>query len=167
MNDINPYILKVSKNEQAHKLQSETFCLNEFKEEMKIYAEQELEKAGKSHVNVEIFKDYYVEKYWIHTDRKCLRQTFTILLDNAIKHTDTGYILFDFHISIISPVRNNVRFFVDDTGNGIYDENDPNLSIAQGLIEQMGGEMKIHPAGEAGTSIKFDIMCYPCEIPAN
>ena len=78
MNDLNPYILKVSKNEQAHKLQSETFCLNEFKEEMKIYAEQELEKAGKSHVNVEIFKDYYVEKYWIHTDRKCLRQTFTI-----------------------------------------------------------------------------------------
>ena len=69
-------------------LHFETFCLNELMDEMKIYAEQELQKNGKPMVKVEIFKDYIKERNWVHTDRKCLRQIFSILLDNAVKHTD-------------------------------------------------------------------------------
>ena len=145
----------------------ETFCLNELKGEMKIYVEQELEKKGKSHVKVEIFKDFQPEKFWVHTDRKCLRQILTILLDNAVKHTTIGYILFDYHISFISTVCNHLRFFVDDTGYGVLNEKETNYSIAQGLVEQMGGEMEVRPAGDAGTSVGFYIVCTPYEFCEN
>ena len=163
----NPYILKVSKNKQTHKLQPETFCLNEFKEEMKIYAERELKKAGKPHVHVEIFRDYYVDTFWVHTDRKCLKQIFTILLDNAVKHTYTGYILFDFQISSVSPVHNNVSFFIDDTGSGIYNKNDLNYPIAQGLIQKLGGEMEVTPSDNAGITVQFNIVCTPFDLNEN
>ena len=145
----------------------ETFCLNELKREMKIYAEKELEKMGRSHVKVEIFKDYYIEKYWVHTDRKLLRQIFMILLDSAVKHTDRGCILFDFHISFISPICNNVSFFIDDTGRGYYNENDSNYLIAHGLIQKLGGKMEVESSEDAGISVKFNIECMPCEVSEN
>ena len=145
----------------------ETFCLNEFKEEMKIYAEQQLEKAGRSHVHVEIFKDWYFKKFWVHTDRKCLRQIFTILLDNAVKHTDRGSILFDFVIISISPFQNRVSFFIDDTGSGIYNKNDLNYPIAEGLIKKLGGKMEITPSNDAGISVTFNIVCTPYEFNEN
>ena len=145
----------------------ETFCLNELKEEMKIYAEKELEKVGRSHVKVETFKDYYLEKFWVHTDRKLLRQIFTILLDSAVKHTDRGCILFDFHITSISLVCKNVSFFIDDTGHGFYNENDPNYLIAQGLIQKLGGKMEVTSSEETGISVTFNIQCMPCEVSEN
>jgi signal transduction histidine kinase len=147
--------------------QSETFCLHELKTELKTYVEQELEKMGKTEVKVEIFKDYHPEKIQIHADRKCLREILTILLDNAVKHTDKGCILFDYNISIISPVQDTVGFFVDDTGDGVYDENDPNLALANELVAQMGGELEVRPAGKAGTSVSFNIACAPFEVPGN
>jgi K+-sensing histidine kinase KdpD len=145
--------------------QFETFCLNELKAELKTYAEQELAKRGRSHVHVEIFKDFYDEKFWVHTDRKCLKQILVILLDNAVKHTDRGAIMFDFHITI----SNHIHFFVDDTGDGIYDENDPNLAIAQGLIRQLGGEMEVIPStiADAGISFNFTIAGKPFDLNEN
>jgi len=148
-------------------LHFETFCLNELMDEMKTYAEQELEKCGRSNVHVEIFKDYLKERNWVHTDRKCLRQILSILLENAVKHTDKGAILFDYQLPVLFPVRNNISFFVDDTGNGIHDENDLNLSIARGLIQQLGGEMEVRPSNDAGTSVHFNITCTPFDLPKN
>jgi signal transduction histidine kinase len=145
----------------------ETFCLNELMDEMKTYAEQELAKIGRSHVRVEIFKFYRTERYWVHTDRKCLRQIFVILLDNAVKHTDKGAIMFDYLISNLSPAQNDIRFFVDDTGYGKDDENEVNYSIAQGLVKKMGGELRIRPEGDSGTSIKFNILCAPFDLQEN
>jgi K+-sensing histidine kinase KdpD len=154
----------VSKPKQEH---FETFCLNELKHEMKIYTEKELEKWGRSHVKVETFTEYYTEKFWIHSDRKCLKQILSILLDNAVKHTDKGAILFDFQISSIEQFRDEISFFVDDTGNGIYNKNDLNYPIAEGLIKKLGGEMKITPSDDAGISVKFNIVCAPFELNGN
>ena len=147
-------------------LHFETFCLNELMDEMKTYAEQELDKYGRSNVHVEIFKDYN-ERNWVHTDRKSLRQILSILLDNAVKHTDRGAILFDYQLPILFPVRNYISFFVDDTGHGIHNENDENLSIAQGLIRKLGGEMEVRPTDYAGTSVIFHIICTPFELQEN
>ena len=145
----------------------ETFCLNKLMDELKTYTEQELAKVGRSHVKVEIFKDYIKEKNWVHTDRKCLKQIFVILLDNAVKHADRGAILFDYQNSILSPVQNYISFFVDDTGYGAQDENETNYAIAKGLVEKMGGNMKVKPEGEAGTTVKFDIPFVPFDLQAN
>ena len=144
----------------------ETFCLNELMAEMKTYAEQELEKAGRSNVHVEIFKDYNVRN-WVHTDRKCLKQILSILLDNAVKHTDRGALLFDYNIPSIEPVPDTIYFFVDDTGSGIYNENNINMSIAKGLIEQLGGELEVRPEGKAGTAVTFHIVCMPFNFQEN
>jgi signal transduction histidine kinase len=157
-------IIYVSKNkEESH----ETFCLNELMDELKTYTEQELAQVGRSEVRVEIFKFFRQERYWVHTDRKCLHQIFTILLDNAVKHTDRGAIMFDYHISFLSPVQNEIRFFVDDTGYGTQDERETNYAIAQGLVKKMGGKLKIRPEGEAGTSVVFNILCAPFTLPEN
>ena len=64
-------------------------------------------------------------------------------------------------------VRNNIKFFVDDTGNGIHNENDLNLSIAQGLIQQLGGEMEVRPTDDVGTSVGFNIVCLPFDLQEN
>jgi signal transduction histidine kinase len=161
------HITYLSENKHGNTpLHFETFCLNELMNEMKIYTEKELEKAGKSNVHVEIFKDYN-SKNWVHTDRNCLRQILSILLDNAVKHTHRGAILFDYQLPLLFPVRNNIKFFVDDTGNGIHNENDLNLSIAQGLIQQLGGEMEVRPTDDAGTSVGFNIVCMPFNLPEN
>lgn len=145
-------------------LHYETFCLNELMNEMKIYAEQELEKVGRSNVHVEIFKDWN-ERNWVHSDRKCLKQILSILLDNAVKHTGKGALLFDYNIP--STARDMIYFFVDDTGNGIYNENDTNISIAKGLIEQLGGELEVRPEGDAGTAVTFNIVCMPFNLQEN
>jgi len=145
-------------------LHYETFCLNELMAEMKTYAEKELEKVGRSNVKVEIFKDWN-KRNWVHSDRKCLKQILSILLDNAVKHTDSGAFLFDYNISSLS--HDVVYFFVDDTGNGVYNENDTNMSIAKGLIEQLGGELEVRPEGEAGTAVSFNIVCMPFNLQEN
>jgi signal transduction histidine kinase len=160
-------ILKVEKiNKEQTPSQYETFCLEEFKDEMKIYAEQELEKCGKSHAKVEVFKNHGDVKFLVHTDRKKLRRIFTILLDNAVKQTGR-YILFDYHISSFAPALNRVSFFVDNTGFGIHDETELNYSIAKGLVEQMDGDFEVRPAREAGTSVHFSIVCTPCDFFGN
>ena len=159
------YLSKI--REGGTPLNFETFCLNELMDEMKIYTEQELQKYGRSNVKIEIFKDYIKERNWVHTDRKCLRQILTILLDNAVKHTTIGYILFDYQLPLFSPVRNNVSFFVDDTGTGIFNETDTNMSIAKGLVELLGGELEVRPESDAGTAVSFNIVCTPFDLPKN
>ena len=160
-------IIYLSENKNGETpLHFETFCLNELMKEMKIYTEKELEKTGRSNVRVEIFKDYN-SRNWVHTDRKCLKQILSILLDNAVKQTHRGAIFFDYQLPLLFSVRNNINFFVDDTGNGIHSENDLNLSIVRGLIQQLGGEMEVRPTDDAGTSVSFNIVCLPFNLQEN
>jgi signal transduction histidine kinase len=163
MTNQNPHILKVSKNKQEEILNPETFCMDDLMDELCYYTKNELQKRGKSNVGVELcnFSDY--EKCWVHTDRVRLRQIFNNLLDISVRQTDTGYIFLGFHTS----VSNNMNFFVDDTGNSIFDDDCLELVIARGLIQQMGGNMEVIPTKDAGTSVNFNIMCYPCEVHEN
>ena len=134
----------------------ETFCIDDFMNELHTYVTQQLKNKGKSKVGVEIFNLSNVEKCLIQTDRTRLRQIFINLFDNAIKFTAVGYILFGYHIS---NAPNIVNFFVDDTGNGIINDADLDISIAQGLVKLMGGEMEVRPAEDAGISVNFNITC--------
>ena len=142
-------------NHQDKNIKVEMFCLDELMDELYNYTKKELQNRGKSNVGVEIIKYADLEKCYVQTDSLRLRQIFTSLLDNAIKFTDMGYIFFGYHMSI----NNHFSFFVDDTGTGIYNDADLDLSIAQGLVQLLGGKMEIRPSEDAGISINFSIIC--------
>jgi signal transduction histidine kinase len=155
------YVAKIK--EAQEKLHPETFDLDELIDELKKYAEKELNNKGKSHVNVETFKLTNMKKCCVHVDRVRLWQIFTSLLDYSIKLIDMGYVLFGYHTS----VSNNMNFFVEDTGLGIYNEDDPDLLIAKGLVQTMGGKMEVRPSKICGMAIDFNIICTGVEICEN
>jgi len=137
----------------------ETFCIDELLDELFDYVKKELQKKGKSHINVELLKYTDVEKLSICANRKLLLQIFRCLLDNVVKLTDRGHIFFGYHVGSY----NKIRFLIEDTGIGVYNDSDLELSIAQGLVEQLGGKIEILPTKESGMSINFDVNCYISE----
>jgi len=64
-------------------------------------------------------------------------------------------------------VDGSMNFFVEDTGSGIYNDDNFGMTIAHGLVHQMGGKMEVEFQENAGMSVDFNIMCYPCEIFEN
>ena len=134
----------------------ETFCIDDLMQELHTYTAQRLQCKGKSNVEIEVFNLSNVDKCLIKTDCNRLRQIFISLIDNAIKYTDTGYILFGYHVS---NAPNYMNFFVDDTGTGIINDADLDIAIAQGLVKLMGGKMEVRPSNDAGISVNFGITC--------
>jgi len=110
------------------------------------------------------------KEYKINTDKELLRKTLHQLLDNAVKFTRTGTITVGFKKN-----NSDLHFFVEDTGIGISDqnrdqifgifvqENNSNtrgyegsgigLSIAKGILELLGSEIKL--TSEKGKGSKF------------
>lgn len=94
--------------------------------------------------------------YVLHTDRNRLTQILTNLLTNAIKHTQSGSISFGYEL-----METEVRFFVQDTGEGIPPEQQERifsrfvqlddwskgvglgLAICKGLLEKMRGSISV------------------------
>lgn len=101
-----------------------------------------------------------------NTDRNRLTQIITNLLTNAIKHTEQGFIRFGYEAT-----DTEVRFFVQDTGKGIPEEQLENifsrfvqlnewtkgvglgLAICKGLIQKMEGTIGVE--SEVGVGSVF------------
>ena len=156
--DTYDYPPEVAKNAPHH---PETFYMDDLMDELYKYVTEELQKRGKTNVDVELCKLTTVEKCLVHTDRALLRQIFVYILDNAIHSTDIGCIFFGYHISVLTVV-NNISFFVDDTGNGMNNDAELNFFKAHELIQQLGGKMEVRPSNDAGISVNFKIACQPC-----
>ena len=155
-------IFQVPKNKPEH-IHPETFCIDDLMDEMLIFVKKELQKRGKSKVKSEILKYSNIEKCWVHTDRKLLRDVFFHLLDISVKLTDRGCICFGYHTG----VSNIINFLIEDTGTGIYNDSGYELSIAQGLVEQLGGNMEVEFVEDVGMSVDFNMISQPCEIFEN
>ena len=132
--------------------QNQTFCIDDLIDELYIYVKKELQNAGKSNVNVEIYKKSREHTCRIQANRELLRQALVHLLDNAVKYTDRGFIMFGYHVLDT----NLVDFFVNDTGAGEYNDTVIDLSAVRDLLQQMGSRLKEEITG-TGSSYSFSI----------
>ena len=103
-------------------------------------------------------------------DREMLLKTVSKLVDNSIKFTEEGEVTLGFEIT-----NDQIEIFVKDTGKGIekdvqelifkhffqedtsvtrgYEGNGLGLSIAKGLIQLLGGEIRLESTKNVGTTV--------------
>jgi signal transduction histidine kinase/streptogramin lyase len=110
----------------------------------------------------------------LEVDEIRLRQIFTNLIDNAIKYTHQGQVLYGYDVR-----GETIRFYVSDTGIGISDENKERLftpfgkleahnnkiyrgtglglSITKRLVDLMGGTIFVESAINKGTTFYIEL----------
>jgi signal transduction histidine kinase len=139
------------------------------------YGENLKLKRKKYNVSFQINNNIITDNLSILTDIKCLRKVLVILLDNAIKYTDNGFIDFGYVIRDDK----NLLFYVIDSGSGIPEEYQDNvfiksnsfennssvfhnglgvgLTIAKGIINILGGDVWFNSRSSEGTSFFFSL----------
>jgi signal transduction histidine kinase len=122
--------------------------------------------------NIELILDP-CEDLTFYTDRVRLIQIMNNLINNAIKHTDEGHIRFGY-----KKEGNNVHFYVEDTGEGIPEDqlntifirfaqlNEANktvsgvglgLAICKGILRQMNGTIAVTSTVGKGSTFSFTL----------
>ncbi|MBK1877061.1 ATP-binding response regulator [Pelagicoccus mobilis] len=116
-------------------------------------------------------------KRTVYTDHRRLRQVLLNLIRNAIKFTDSGRITFGY----IDDDESYLHFYVRDTGIGIPGDKQEiiferfrqidqkfnrdfqgaglGLSISQGLVELLGGNLSVDSQVDVGSTFSFSIPC--------
>jgi len=129
---------------------TEEFCIDDLMGELHQYVEKELQTNGKENIEIAPYRYSETETCYIQADRELLRQIFVILLDNAVRYIERGFIAFGYHVLDT----NIVDFFVDDTRADYYNED---VSIVRELVEQMGSELKMPPDKKQRSSFRFTV----------
>ena len=132
--------------------QQETFIIDDLLQELHTAVKEKLQIAGKPDIEVKIYDYPNKPACRAKTDREMLRQILVIFLDNAVKLTDKGFIIFGYHVLDDK----TVDFFVDDTGTGEYNDR---LSAACDLLAQMGSRLNEKNSKDIGASYSFSIEC--------
>jgi hypothetical protein len=132
--------------------QQENFNLDALMSDLCQYANQELQKCGKSHIEAGTFPYSETETCWIDADRERLRQIISILLDDAVKYIDSGFIAFGYFANAEA---DTVRFFVEYSRSKKCEDDD--LPIAEGLIKQIGSQLNSVHRESGETSLNFKI----------
>jgi len=134
------------------------------------------EKVVKDNVqlNIELVKEIPVDQFIVISDQTKIRHIFSLLLNNAGKFTNSGFIRFGYSV-----MDKHIQFFVQDTGKGIsaekqciifekFRQEDETLSrkyggvglgltIAKGLVELIGGKIWVDSEPGKGTTFFFEI----------
>jgi signal transduction histidine kinase len=151
------------------------FALNTLMDEIRQYWETNI--SLRKPLNIIYDDSRFVQPDILFNDGERLRQVLGNLIENAIKYTDKGFIRFGYEPA---DDPSELLFFVEDTGAGIpenqYDiifeyfrqGNDTDLkthrsgtglglSISKGLVEQMGGRIRIESVKDQGSTFYFTI----------
>lgn len=172
-------LARIESGEQA--AHNEAFDINRLFYELDELFQVYKEKMNKNTVQLNF---HYCDpvKSTLLTDAGKLRQILINLINNAIKFTDNGRV--DVGCSFSSV--NSIEFYVEDTGTGIpLDKQDMifrrfvqlenaggrkkggtglGLAIVKGLVEQLGGEIRVKSVEGSGSRFTFSIKYQPVAI---
>jgi len=119
--------------------------------------------------NVKVFLKEAYPSCIIHTDKNRLTQILSNFVNNAIKFTSEGNIAIGYQLTDT----NMIKFYVEDTGTGISEENQKHifsrftkldsftsgtglgLTICKSIVEQMGGEIGVNSQPGKGSYFWF------------
>ncbi len=150
--------------------------MNELLNEVYQHAEQLIQYTSKKRLALVIENRLPESKNMFFMDGNRIKQILYHLLDNAIKFTKTGYIMFGCEIS---EDNHFLHFFVEDTGIGIATESQPDifkrfwkqgeiytqqyrglgigLSLCESLVQLMGGTFSVTSTYGQGSTFRFTI----------
>ena len=128
------------------------FNIDELMSDLHQYVEKELQKAGKPEIETQFCRYYENQTCLIHADRERLRQILSLLLDNAVKYIDRGFIAFGYYVL----KTDMIDFHVDDTRINNINEN---LTEVSALVQQMGSRLKTKAPKDHRSSCSFTIKC--------
>jgi len=157
---------------------NDTVCqLNDFLKELKTEYSKTIASQTKR-IMFLLDERNFIPNLSVCLDTETVRPIFRVLIHNAIKYTDKGYIKVGYRI-----LENNVlQFFVEDTGNGFEPvileemtkffastedssgETVVNLAGVNRLIKKMGGKMRIDSQQGMGTTVYFSIDYQPVNV---
>lgn len=154
--------------------------LNNLLMEMKDYYENEIRKSNKSQLRIYIKIPDQQEKFHIITDEIKLRQVLMNLFSNAVKFTEKGIIECGYE----KAGKTTLQFYVKDTGIGITKEKQAvifdrfrqeddsltreyagaglGLAISRGILEKMGGTIRVESEKNKGSVFYFTV---PYQVP--
>jgi len=173
-------IIDIAKIEVGElQLQYASIDINNLMHQLKKIYNEHLELCNKTQVNLILDDSEFLDPCITITDSFRLRQVFENLLENAIKFTENGTIIFGYH----KTESNEIEFFVEDSGIGMsndqiefvfgrFNQGDLTstrkyggvglgLSISRSVIKMMGGEMKVVSVNGKGSRFYFTIPYKP------
>jgi len=166
---------------QAHQVNiTEEEChVGNMLKELYFVFEKQKNSMNKSKVEIKLVFPEADFQQRILTDTTRLQQIITNLVNNALKFTNHGFIEIGYNLNDDA----KLEFYVADTGIGIPEEQFDSiferfrqletgarkkfsgsglgLSIAKGLVELLGGEMKVESKLNIGTRIYFTVNYNP------
>ncbi len=136
--------------------------------------EEKRNRDGKENIELKINIDSRLEKEFVKTDLRKLKQVLSNLVENALKFTSEGEIEIGCHV-----LNSDMKFYVKDTGMGISKENHQmifekfrqvdsssvrefggtglGLTISKTLVEMLGGKIWLESELGTGTTFYFTI----------
>ena len=178
INDIFDLAKMESKQMSIH---LEQICINDLLDELHALFKTNLQTQGKAHIHLECIKDGNAGNCVVHADQARLRQILNNLLLNAVKFTEQGHIRFGYRLE-----NNLLEFFVEDTGIGIpqnqlnnifqwfrqaeltnnrrYGGTGLGLTISRGLVQLMGGNMRVESTEGVGSTFFFTVSYLPVTV---
>jgi PAS domain S-box-containing protein len=139
--------------------------------------------------NIELkYHNYLVDKQSvINSDDSKINQILSNLISNALKFTKTGSIEFGYEIKNMKSSDDYIQFYVKDTGIGIskahqarifdrftqidlsitrgYEGAGLGLAICKGLVELLGGKIRVESEINTGTTFYFTLPYIPSTFP--
>jgi light-regulated signal transduction histidine kinase (bacteriophytochrome) len=131
----------------------EIFCIDDLLRELQKVVKENLQIIGKSNIDVRIFQYRKHLSCHILAERERIRQAFVHLLENSIKYTVRGHIVFGYYV--LKP--DLVDFFVDDTGTRMYYDTEPDLYAVRDLLQQTGIRLKERKPNDISAKYSFSV----------